>query len=336
VARPEGAVGALPGAVAFVAAMRVLVAPDKFKGTFTAGQIADALARGLAGVEADLCPIADGGDGTASVLVRALGGEWVEAASRDALGRPIKARYVMLSDEVAVVEVSEASGLSRLAELERDPLGATSVGTGELIADAIGRGADRVLVAVGGSATTDAGLGALSAFDPGRTEIVCLCDVSDPFEGALRYAPQKGAGPEELSLLRRRLTEAASRLPKDPRGVPRAGAAGGLAGGFWAHGASLVSGARFVLDCVGFDRRLARADLVITGEGRLDESSLRGKAVAEVARRSHAAGVPAHAVVGANAASRSVVEKLGLRSVCEASDPNTMAACARRIVFDGG
>lgn len=284
-----------------------LIAPDKFKGTFAAAEVAEAIAAGCraAGetgrvpLEPDVCPLADGGDGTAEVLLEALGGEWATAPAHDALARPIETRFALLADgRTAVVEVAAASGVARLDPADLDPLGADSAGTGELIAAAIGAGAERVLVGCGGSATTDGGLGALRHFDPAAAEIVCLCDVDDVFAGALRYAPQKGAGPVELEQLARRLERIAAELPHDPRRLPFTGAAGGLAGGLWAHGARLVGGARHVLGAVGFDERLAAADLVISGEGAVDATSLRGKVVGEVARRAAATGRPCHLIVG--------------------------------------
>ena len=311
--------------------MQVLIAPDKFKGTYTAAEVAGAMARGLGPHEPDLCPVADGGDGTATLLTEERGGTWIEAPSHDALGREIVGRYAMLADEVAIVEASAASGLARLVD-ERDAIEADTFGTGELIADAIARGARTVLVGCGGSATTDGGVGALRAFEPQMARIVCLCDVREPFEGAINYAPQKGAGKCELAVLEHRLARLAEELPRDPRGVPGAGAAGGLAGGLWAHGAELVSGAAYLLDAVGFEARLQRADLVLTGEGRLDRSSLSGKAVAEVAERSLRAGVPVDAVVGSNAASTTEIRALGLRSVREGSTLDQVTRKVRELI----
>ncbi len=281
------------------ASVRALVAPDKFKGTLSAREVATAIAAGLE-CEADVCPVADGGEGTAEALLAAAGGEWASAPASDPLGRVVECRFAMLADGAsAVVEVAEASGLWRLADDERDPLGASSRGTGELIAAATARGASRVLVACGGSATTDGGAGALSAFDPAAAELTCLCDTDVAFMAAARtFAPQKGAAPEQVEQLERRLAALADELPHDPRRLPYAGAAGGLAGGLWAHGARLVAGAGHVLAALDFDRRLAGAGLVITGEGQLDATSWRGKAVGEVARRAARAGVPCHAIVG--------------------------------------
>ncbi len=279
-----------------------LVAPDKFKGTFAANEVADAIAAGLGG-DCDVCPIADGGEGTAAILLGALGGEWREAQASDALGRPLAARFALLAGgETAVVEVAEASGLWRVDPGELDPLGAISRGTGELIAAAIAAGASRVLVACGGSATTDGGAGALDAFDPDAAEVVCLCDTDAPFAAAAAlYGPQKGASPAEVEELTERLERMRTELPHDPGRLPFTGAAGGLSGGLWAHGARLVPGARHVLAAIRFEERLAGASLVVTGEGRIDATSLRGKAVGEVSRRAGAAGVPCHAIVGADA-----------------------------------
>jgi glycerate 2-kinase len=311
------------------APMGILVAPDKFKGTLTALEVADAICAGLDS-DADRCPIADGGDGTAAVLLAALGGIWREARCHDALGEPIAGRFALLgSGEDAVVEVAEASGLARLSGRDPRPLEASSEGTGELIAAAIEAGARRVLVACGGSATTDAGLGALRRFDPRAAEIVCLCDVSDPFTGALRYAPQKGADADDLAALGERLERIATELPHDPRRLPFTGAAGGLAGGLWAHGARLVPGARHVLAAVDFDRRLASASAVITGEGALDATSLSGKAVGEVARRAATAGVACHAIVGRDKLGGPGRERFD--SITEAGTATAIAAAARRL-----
>jgi glycerate 2-kinase len=314
--------------------MKALLAPDKFKGTLSAAEVAAALARGFPG-EADECPIADGGEGTAAALLVALGGEWMTAPAHDALGRPIEARWARLADGRAVVEVAAASGLWRLDPGELDPLAADSGGTGELIAAALAAGCERVLVACGGSATTDAGAGALRHFDPAAAKITCLCDVAAPFLGALEYAPQKGAGEAELAELSRRLERAAAELPASGLHLPFTGAAGGLSGGLWARGARLVAGAPFVLGAVGFDQRLAAADLCITGEGRLDRTTLAGKAVAEVARRCRRRAVPCHAVVGADALGPGA-GGLGFASVRVAGDPDAVAAAAAAIHAAGG
>ncbi len=237
-----------------------------------------------AGARADLCPAADGGEGTTTVLVEALGGELRTAPAHDPLGRPIEAGYGLVRDgSTAIVEVAAASGLDLVDEGERDPERAGSAGTGELIAAAIEAGARRVLVAAGGSASTDGGRGAIDALETAGLQgakLEVLCDTSVPFELAAEiFAPQKGASPDQVERLTSRLVAEAGALPRDPRGRAMTGAAGGLSGGLWAaFGAHLVPGAAFVLGILGFDRRLEDADAVITGEGRLDPPSTRGQA----------------------------------------------------------
>jgi glycerate kinase len=301
---------------------RFLVAPDSFKGTFDAATVADAVTAGIknAGGEADRCPVADGGEGTMAVLIGALGGELRSAQVSDPLRRPIEASFGLLADgETAIVEMAQASGLPLLAPGERDPELADTLGTGELIAAAIEADAKRVLVAVGGSATTDGGRGAIEALrqseaafvlsptyarektNAGQREvrIEVLCDVQTTFEEAARvFAPQKGADPAAVERLAARLDSLAAELPRDPRRIPMTGCAGGLSGGLWAHGAELRPGADFVLDVLDFDRRLGRADAVVSGEGRFDSQSLEGKVVGAIATRCAAAGKPLHLIVG--------------------------------------
>jgi glycerate 2-kinase len=306
----------------------VLVAPDSFKGTLRASRVAGAIGRGLerAGLEPpDLCPVADGGEGTLEALVTALGGETAGADATDPLGRPIKAGFALVEDGgTAIVEVAEASGLGRVAEDERDAWAATSRGTGELIVAAAAAGAEVVLVAAGGSATTDGGAGALEAIDEAGglrgVTLVVLCDVRTPFERAADvFGPQKGADAKTVERLRRRLDELAGRWPRDPRGVPMSGAAGGLAGGLWAgHRAQLVAGAPFVLEHLDFDTRMRAARAVIVGEGRLDETTLQGKIAGEIATRARQAGVPCHAIVGRNALDRFGARILDLQVILEA------------------
>jgi glycerate kinase len=313
----------------------VLVCPDAFKGTLRATQVAGAIGRGLerAGLEPpDLCPIADGGEGTMEVLLTALGGETAAATVGDPLGRPVTAGYALIEDGgTAIVEVAEASGL-HLGDGRAEE--ASSAGTGELVAHAIGAGAEVVLIAAGGSATTDGGAGAIAAIEAAGglrgAQLVVLCDVRTPFEeAAARFGPQKGADPAAVERLAARLHALAETWPRDPRGLPMTGAAGGLSGGLWAAlGAHLQPGAPFVLDVLGFDDRLREARAVITGEGRIDATSLEGKAVGEVARRAHQAGVPVHAVVGADALGPG---RAGLRSIREAGTVEEIEAAARAL-----
>jgi glycerate 2-kinase len=284
-----------------------LIAPDSFKGTFAAIQVAHALAEGVhdAGQHADLCPLGDGGEGTMEVLLAALGGRIVQAPARDPLARTILAKFALLDDgQTAVVETAAASGLQQVSERERDAEAATSAGTGDLILAAVRAGARRILVAVGGSACTDGGIGAVEAIREGGglggAALEVLCDTNTPFERAAAvFGPQKGADAEMVQRLSARLASVASELPSDPRGLPRSGCAGGLSGALWAcFDASLRSGADAVLDVVDFDRRAAEAGQVITGEGRLDEQSLDGKLISVVARRAAKVGASLDLVVG--------------------------------------
>jgi len=284
---------------------RVLVAPDSFKGTLSGGEVAQAVGWGLAeaGWPVDLCPLADGGEGTMDLLAPALGLERRSVVVSDPLGRPVEACFG-LAGPVALVESAAASGLGLVAASERDAVAADTYGTGELIRAAVDAGARTIYVAVGGSATTDGGVGACRALGQaggiGAARLVVLCDVRTPFEEAAAvFAPQKGASPEQVRKLSERLRRVAEGFARDPRGVPLTGAAGGLSGGLWAcFDAELVPGAAFVLDAVGFDARMRSARAVVTGEGKLDRQSLVGKVVAEVATRARQAGVPCHAVVG--------------------------------------
>lgn len=301
-----------------------LVAPDSFKGTLSAGDVAAALAGGLrdGGRETVELPIADGGEGTLEVLVDAAGGEYRTVSVSDPLGRPTEGRFGLLADGRAVVETAQASGLALIAEDERDPWAASTHGTGELIAAAVAAGASSVVVTVGGSATSDGGAGAIAALDAAgaRPEIEVVCDVRTTWEEAPRiFGPQKGADAEVVGRLERRLDELAARAPRDPRGVPMTGCAGGLSGGLYAFlGARLLPGAAYVLDAIGFDERMRRSAFAVTGEGRLDSQSLAGKAVGEVAARCLAARVPCHAVVGKRDLGDDDVQRLGLASVREA------------------
>ncbi|MBS1869493.1 MAG: glycerate kinase [Actinobacteria bacterium] len=306
----------------------VLVAPDSFKGTFTAREVADALGRGLAraGVASDLQPVADGGEGTLDVLAAALGAELRTAEVHDPLGRPLRASYAMnAAHGVAIVETAAACGLGLVAPEERDAWAASSAGAGELIAAAVRAGARTVLVSIGGSATSDGGAGALAALEAaggiGTARVEVLCDVETPFELAAElYAPQKGADAETVAALTARLHAVAGRLPRDPRGVAMTGGAGGLAGALWAAcGATLAPGAARVLDAVGFDVRLRAAAAVVTGEGALDRQTLQGKLVGEIGRRTRAVRVPLYAVVGRDALPVEERATLGLSDVLEAT-----------------
>jgi glycerate kinase len=316
----------------------VLVAPDAFKGTFSAVEVATAVGRGLgaAGADAQLCPVADGGEGTLEVLARALEAELQTVTVSDPLGRPVEARFG-LRDSTAVVEAAGASGLHLIGPRERDPLAASTYGVGELISAAVSAGARTVLLGAGGSATTDGGAGAIRAVRAQGglrgARLAVLCDVRTPFEEAARvFGPQKGADADQVRRLTARLHALARRLERDPRGVPMTGAAGGLAGGLWAaFGAELHPGAAYILDALGFDQRMRASRAVVTGEGRLDRQSLAGKALAEVATRARQAGVPCHAIVGSGRLDRFEIRILDLQAVLEASTLREIEAAGRRL-----
>ncbi len=248
----------------------------------------------MAGVEADELPVADGGEGTIAVVHAARGGEWRSTVVADPLGRPVTARWLMLADGTAVVESAEAIGLPLLAEHERDPLAATSAGLGALVHAALAARPTALLVGIGGTATVDGGAGLLATVRlPEGLPVRVACDVRNPLlgeRGAARvYGPQKGAGPGEVELLEARL---AGMVRLEPyRDLPGAGAGGGLGAAFAALGAELVDGAELVLDLIGFDLRARRVDLVVTGEGTVDRTTLEGKAPGAVLRRCDRLGV---------------------------------------------
>jgi glycerate kinase len=285
-------------------AVKVLAVPDKLRGTATAAQAASAIGAAAwdAGWECDECPVADGGEGTLDVL----GGPNRTTTVTGPLGDPVEAEWHY--GRTAVVEMARASGLALLDGPDaNDPIAASTAGTGELIAAAVDAGCKRIVVGVGGSATTDGGLGALRALEPlsrlRGIEIVVACDVTTTFvDAAPTFAPQKGATPAQVELLRRRLDRLAQVYEEsygvDVREVPGSGAAGGLAGGLLCAGAKLVPGFEVVADELDLDDRLEGADLVITGEGFLDEQSFQGKVVGGVTELAQANGIPVLAIVG--------------------------------------
>ncbi len=319
--------------------MHVLIAPDKFKGCLTAADVAAALAAGVRDVDpaatVDLCPVADGGDGTAEVLRVALGGRRVPWTVVGPLPeRAVDASYVELADGTAVVEAAAASGLALLHPADRDPLATTTFGTGQLLARAVAAGHRRVLLCLGGTATVDAGVGCLQACgftiltvdgeptsptEPlcgrdlanvlgvkrGRgevtagVEVVGLCDTTAVLADAARlFGPQEGATPEAVRWLDGQLRRL-SRSHPEAAATPGSGAAGGLGFAVAAHfGGTLRGGFDAVADAVGLDGRVRAADLCLTGEGRLDATTAGGKTVAGVGRRCAAAGVVCVAVAG--------------------------------------
>ncbi len=302
----------------------VLVAPDAFKGTFSAWEVAAAVGRGLeaAGeVPPDLCPLADGGEGTQTVLLTALGGA-------------VEGLVALVEDGgTAIVEVASVCGLSGTPTPEA-AWQASSAAVGSLIAEADALGPDVILVCAGGSSMTDGGVGALEAMGSVRASLVVLCDVRAPFLDAARvFAPQKGADAAMVERLAERLDGLAASWPKDPRGVAMTGAAGGLAGGLWAcAGATLVPGAPFVMDAVGFDERMRACHAVVVGEGRIDDQTLDGKAAGEAATRARQAGVPCFGIVGRNELDRLGQRILDIQTLTEATTLDEISRAAEAIV----
>ena len=313
--------------------MKILVAPDKFKGSLTAPQAAGAIRRGLeralAHAQCREMPIADGGEGTAEVLCSALAGRWTIASAHDPIGRPIEAGYAWLPGGTAVIAMSAASGLWCVPPDKRDILRASTFGTGELMAHAMARGARKIMLGLGGSATNDGGVGAAAAcgyrfmdrkgrpVDPlpvafprlagvvrpagDFPEVVAMCDVTNPLLGprgaTWTYGPQKGGDARTLPLLEEALTLLAGVVRKDLghnfREVPGAGAAGGMGFGLMSFfGARICSGFETVAAAIGLESAILESDLVITGEGCLDGQTLEGKGPAGVAALARKNGRP--------------------------------------------
>ncbi|MFM8305415.1 MAG: glycerate kinase [Actinomycetota bacterium] len=282
------------------------IAPDKFKGTLSAEEAAAAMERGVRAAgfdEVRRVPLADGGEGTLDALLAVVGGSRRRARVTGPLGDPLDAEWAQLSDGTAVVEMARASGLLVVAG-PNDPLRATTRWTGELVAAALRSGARRVVVAVGGSATTDGGLGAVEVLGWSLlgAEVIVACDVTTRFVDAARvFGPQKGASAAEVALLTRRLERLAeqyeARTGVDVRALEGGGAAGGLAGGLAAIGARVDHGFDVVAGLVGLEEALVGADLVLTGEGRCDATSFAGKVVGGVLDWAAELGVPHRGVI---------------------------------------
>ena len=281
------------------------MAPDKFRGTASASQAVAALTAGLQalGHEAIACPLADGGEG----LLEVLGGANRITTDTGPLGDPVEAAWRFVGRS-AVIEMALASGLGLVGGAEHnDAIAASTFGTGELLSAALEAGAKKIVVGLGGSATTDGGLGALRALEPLHrlrgVELNVACDVGVRFvQAAQLFGPQKGATPSQVKLLERRL-ERLLQVYENDYGVQvgdlvGGGAAGGLAGGLACLGASLLSGFDLVSDYLGLDELIESADLVITGEGFLDAESFEGKVVGGVTDLANRLDVPVVAVVG--------------------------------------
>jgi glycerate kinase len=319
---------------------RLLIAPDSFKGTMSAADVAAALGHGVreAGGVPDLCPVADGGEGTLEALRLSVPGQliWHDVTAPD--GRQVQSSYLLGDDGTsAVIETAAASGLHLIDPETIDAYAATSAGTGELIVAAARAGATEILIGVGGSGFSDGGCGALAAIEEagglGDVHLIVLCDVVTAYEDAARvFGPQKGADPETVARLSERLAQSAASLPRNPTRLQRTGAAGGLAGALWAaHGADLVSGIDAVLDRIDFRTRLQRTDAVLTGEGRLDGQTADGKVIEGITRWARELDIPVYAVVGQNHATEAVLRTLGIVGVEEAGNPDALRRAARRL-----
>ncbi|GAA2788188.1 glycerate kinase [Saccharopolyspora taberi] len=316
--------------------MKVLIAPDSFKGTYTARQVAEAVGRGLAdsGTDPVLMPVADGGEGTLDVLAEPLGLRFVPATARNPWGAACEGAFAVTASGTAFVELASVCGIDAPHDGFRDPIAADTYGVGMLMSAAVRHGAERIVVATGGSATTDGGVGALRALEErgglGGTSLTILTDVTTSYTDAARvFGPQKGASPAQVAVLEQRLRETATLLRRDPSHVPATGAAGGFAGAMWAeHDAELVSGADFVLDALTAHEHLAQADAVVLGEGRIDSQSGQGKIVSALLARSRS--VPRFAVVGSVGADLGGLHE-EFRQILIAGDEPAMRAAGRTI-----
>jgi glycerate kinase len=341
--------------------MRVVIAPDSFKGSLTSVQVAAALAAGWREArptdEILLAPLADGGEGTLVAVEAAGGWSWATVNASDPIGRPVTARWLLSADgDRAVVELAEASGLSRLTAAERDPLGASTFGTGEVLRAVIDAGIRSITMGIGGSATTDGGAGILRALGAvigavgidlsgldarlAEVDLRIACDVTNPLLGptgaAATYGPQKGATAGDIAVLDARLAAYADRLRvatgRDERLTPGAGAAGGTAFGLLSiadrfRSVTLVPGVDVVMAETDLERKLAGADLVITGEGRIDGQTAFGKTALGVAQLARTADVRCIAVAGGvEPAGEAVLWELGTVTVSVAEAPISLEA----------
>lgn len=306
--------------------MKIVIAPNAFKNSLPAAAAAAAILEGLSqsrlSFTGECFPVGDGGDGTGELLIKRLAAAIIEAQARDPLGRIRQASFGLAGD-TAIIEMANASGLRLLSRVELDPLRALSTGTGDLIRAALDHGARHIILGMGGSATVDGGVGILTAsgirisdseidtsgMDPrlAATRITVLCDVNNPllgpFGAAPVFGPQKGATPEEVKQLQTRLQTLAGLIQKktgkEIATLQRGGTAGGAAAGLYGLlNAELVNGIDYFLQLTAFDKALEGADLVITGEGSIDEQTLQGKAPYGVALHAKNKGIPVIGLAG--------------------------------------
>lgn len=321
--------------------MKIVLAPDKFKGSLTASEVCAAMTEGILlanpGIDVVSVPMADGGEGTAEVLTQGTQGVWHTAVVQDPLGKPVEAGYGISGDgKTAFIEMAQASGLRLLKQPEYDPFRANTYGTGELILRAIQQGVDRIVLGIGGSATNDAGTGMAAALgwrfldktgqvlrpcggnldqietivapDSSWTGTVDVaCDVTNPLVGpqgaTYIYGPQKGAKPDDLPLLDAGMKHWAERVQQqfgvDLSPMPGAGAAGGLgAGAVLFLKGRLTEGVNLLIKHTQLAQKMRGADLVLTGEGRIDNQTLQGKLIAGITRLAHEQNIPVVALCG--------------------------------------
>ncbi len=362
--------------------MRILVASDAFKDALGAREVCDAISAGLkaanASFEVMVLPLADGGEGTAAILAHHTNGRMVEARASNPRFEPIMASYGFSGDgKTAFIEMAAASGLQLLKPEDRNPLHTSTMGTGALLIDAVGRGAKKIIIGLGGSATNDAGMGMATAlgyrfldergqelepvggnlrrvsridsrlllFDPRSIDIVTLCDVDNPLFGpdgaAQVFAPQKGADEAAVAQLEEGLRHIATQMEalsgQPVAEVPGSGAAGGMGAGCLAYlGARLQPGIGTIMEIAGLEPALADADYVITGEGQLDQQTLRGKLVKGLTQRANKLGVPVIAFCGALTAGPTAVESIGLKAAFSIQNrpvglPTALSETAERL-----
>lgn len=341
--------------------MKIIIAPDSFKGSLASHQVCAAIEKGIKKADPSIdiisIPMADGGEGTVDALMDSLGGYKVVVEVKDPLFRKIKAQYGLTDEgKTAVIEMASASGLALLSNSERNPMKTTTYGTGELIRDALERGCRSFIIGIGGSATNDGGVGMaaalgarfydrdgnaieltgggllkldsidLSEMDPrvGESRFRVFCDVDNPLYGpqgaAYVYGKQKGADAamtEKLDMGLRRLSEIIQRdLNKNVAHIPGAGAAGGLGAGLMAFlDAKLEKGIDLLMETIGFEERIKGADLIITGEGRMDHQTKYGKTISGIIKAAQKQGIPVVGICGSIGEGVEELYSEGLNSV---------------------
>jgi glycerate kinase len=355
--------------------VKILICPDKFKGSLNAEEVCNAISKGIRSWRADAVvesvPLADGGEGTCDLLTRLHQGKNVDVEVCGPRFMRVKAHYGISNDgKTAFIEMAEASGLTRLRPEERNPLLTTTYGTGEMIGDALIRGVKKIVLGIGGSATNDAGIGMATAlgyvfFDAGGEElkptgenlihlhhlnatavnpalkqitVVALCDVTNPLYGpegaAYVYGPQKGADQKAVELLDAGLRNFRRVVHKQlgtSVDFPGSGAAGGLGAGVKAFlNATIQKGVNYIIACSGLEEKMKQADLVITGEGKIDNQTFSGKVVSEVMRLAAKSDTPVVAVCGACEVPDSETRSYGLQKVISLVDENTSTDSAMK------